>query len=102
MDFLKAALDALPSAATSQAAFVAYIVAILGYVYIQNRIARNKQLLSNLEKLPARDRLKALELEMGSVRVPAESLVTFRLGRSLEVGVPDEGYSRNGRHYHRY
>ena len=35
-----------------------------------------------------------------TVRVPAESLVTFRLARDLNVGVQDTGYSRNGRHYH--
>jgi hypothetical protein len=38
----------------------------------------------------------------GSVRVPAESLLTFRLDQPLYVGGPDTGYSRNGRHYHRY
>ncbi len=37
-----------------------------------------------------------------TVRVPAESLLTFRLSRDLNVGVQDTGYSRNGRHYHRY
>lgn len=38
----------------------------------------------------------------GSVRLPAESLVTFRLDRPLIVGAADEGYTRDGRHYHRY
>ena len=37
-----------------------------------------------------------------NVRVPAESLLTFRLAQNLNVGVDDTGYSRNGRHYHRY
>jgi hypothetical protein len=37
-----------------------------------------------------------------SVRVPAGSLLTFRLERSLDIGVPDEGFSQNGLHYHRY
>jgi hypothetical protein len=36
------------------------------------------------------------------VSVPAESLVTFRLGRDLSLGAQDDGYSRNNRHYHRY
>ena len=36
-----------------------------------------------------------------SVRVPAESLVTFRLARALNVGVEDTGFRRNNRHYHR-
>ena len=38
----------------------------------------------------------------GRVRLPAESLVTFRLDRPLRVGAADNGFSRDGRHYHRY
>ena len=52
MDFLKSALAAIPSAATSPAAFVAYLAALLAFVYTQHRVARNKQLLANLQKLP--------------------------------------------------
>lgn len=37
----------------------------------------------------------------GQVRVPAESLLTFRLHRPLTVGGPDRGYDRDGNHYHR-
>ena len=37
-----------------------------------------------------------------SVRLPAESLVTFRLDRPLTVGGSDNGYMRNGYHYHSY
>ena len=36
----------------------------------------------------------------GAVRVPAESILTFRLDRPLSVGRADSGYTRNGRHYH--
>jgi len=36
-----------------------------------------------------------------SVYLPAESLVTFRLARQLNVGVDDTGYFRDNRHYHR-
>jgi hypothetical protein len=36
-----------------------------------------------------------------SVYLPAESLVTFRLARRLNVGVEDTGYLRENRHYHR-
>jgi hypothetical protein len=36
------------------------------------------------------------------VRVPAESIVNFRLDRPLVVNVPDSGYEQNGDHYHRY
>ena len=37
-----------------------------------------------------------------TVNVPVESLLTFRLGEDLALGVPDTGYTRNGSHYHRY
>ena len=36
----------------------------------------------------------------GSVRVPSESLLTFRLDRALRVGTADSGYMRDGYHYH--
>jgi len=35
-----------------------------------------------------------------SVKVPSESLVTFRLQQPLVTGVADRGFSRNGTHYH--
>ncbi len=34
------------------------------------------------------------------VRVPAESMLTFRLERGLDVGAYDDGYQRGGFHYH--
>jgi hypothetical protein len=34
------------------------------------------------------------------VRIPRDSILTFRLERSLDVGVPDRGIDRNGWHYH--
>jgi Protein of unknown function (DUF3011) len=36
------------------------------------------------------------------VRVPAESVITFQLDRPLLINMPDNGYERNGYHYHRY
>lgn len=36
------------------------------------------------------------------VRIPPESLVTFRIDRPLEMGVADLGSMREGRHYHDY
>jgi outer membrane lipoprotein SlyB len=38
----------------------------------------------------------------GQVRLPAESLLTFRLDRGMRVGAADDGYMRDGAHYHRY
>jgi len=35
-----------------------------------------------------------------NVKVPSESLVTFRLEQPLRTGVADSGFSRNGYHYH--
>jgi hypothetical protein len=35
-----------------------------------------------------------------TVRVPRGSVVSFRLERALNVGVPDRGYDRDGWHYH--
>ena len=35
-----------------------------------------------------------------TVHVPAESIVTFRLDRALSVVEHDNGYDRDGRHYH--
>src|SRR5688572_6106166 len=35
------------------------------------------------------------------VKIPAESLLTFRLEQPLGVGTADAGYNRRGRHYHR-
>ena len=35
-----------------------------------------------------------------SVAIPAESLLTFRLEQPLELGPADNGFTRDGRHYH--
>jgi hypothetical protein len=37
-----------------------------------------------------------------SVNIPPGSLLTFRLQRPLVIGAPDEGFNRDGVHYHRY
>jgi len=36
----------------------------------------------------------------GSVRVPSETLLTFRLQEPLRSGIQDNGYTQNGIHYH--
>ena len=35
-----------------------------------------------------------------AVRVPRQSVLTFRIDRPMEMGVADRGYDRDGRHYH--
>jgi hypothetical protein len=37
-----------------------------------------------------------------AVKLPRDSVVTFRVQRALEMGVPDRGSTRDGRHYHDY
>jgi tetratricopeptide (TPR) repeat protein len=84
-EFLKAALSAVPSAATNGYAFGAYALAVAAYVVIAWRVARNKSLLENLQKLPSKDRLSALEIEIGGVRLAAgispEQWVRSRINR---------------------
>jgi Protein of unknown function (DUF3011) len=36
-----------------------------------------------------------------NVRVPAESIITFRLDQPLVIDTPDNGYTKRGTHYHR-
>jgi hypothetical protein len=37
-----------------------------------------------------------------AVRIPRNSVLTFRVDRPLDMGVADRGYMRNGTHYHDY
>jgi hypothetical protein len=55
--FLTSALSAIPSAASNEYSFGAYALVICAYVITVRRVARNKNLLENLQKLPAKDRL---------------------------------------------
>jgi hypothetical protein len=36
-----------------------------------------------------------------AIKIPSESVLTFKLEQPLTVDVRDTGYTRNGRHYHR-
>jgi hypothetical protein len=70
-EFLASALSAIPSAASNKYAFGAYALAICAYVITVWRVARNKNLLESLQKLPPKDRLSALEVETGGARLAA-------------------------------
>jgi len=67
--FLSSALAAIPSAATSGLALAAYALALMTYLATVYRVTRNRNLLKNLQRLPPKDRLNALEVEMGGVRL---------------------------------
>jgi tetratricopeptide (TPR) repeat protein len=85
LEFIKAALSAVPSAATNGYALAAYALAIAAYVVVAWRVDRNKNLLENLQKLPPKDRLSALETEIGGIRLAAgispEQWVRSRINR---------------------
>jgi hypothetical protein len=42
------------------------------------------------------------EVRGRAVRIPRNTPLTFRLDRPLDIGVPDRGVEREGRHYHDY
>jgi tetratricopeptide (TPR) repeat protein len=68
-DVFRSLLSALPAAAASPYAFTAYALVVVAYVVTAWRVTRNKNLLENLEKLPSKERAKALEIEMGGVHL---------------------------------
>jgi hypothetical protein len=67
--FLSSLIEAIPAAATSEPGLIAFAITAAVYIATVWRVSRNKQILANLQKLPAEDRLAALELEMGGVRL---------------------------------
>jgi hypothetical protein len=69
--FLMKALMAVPAAATSNLAVASYAITIAAYALTMWRVSRNRNLLENLKHLPKKDRLLALEIEMGGVRLAA-------------------------------
>jgi hypothetical protein len=63
---MEAFLKALPTVATSQLAYVAYILTLVAWVVIAWRVRRYQYLLKNLRALPSKDRLAAIKAEMGN------------------------------------
>jgi tetratricopeptide (TPR) repeat protein len=69
LDFLRSLLAAIPAAAASPSAFAAYAMVVAAYVFTVWQVTRNRSLLENLEKLAPKDRVKALEIAIGGVRL---------------------------------
>lgn len=69
MDFLTQALKALPTVAKSPLALVAFIVVVLAWLILGLKVNRNRNVLKHLKDIPAKDRLAALEAEIGRVRI---------------------------------
>ena len=63
-----------------------------------------------IESLPTDDSLvgsiigaiNGVETRGRTVRIPRDTVLTFRVVRPLDMGVPDRGTMRDGHHYHDY
>ena len=69
MEFFDSALKALPVTATHPLAFLGYALLVLCWLIVELRVRRNRNLLTRIDKIPAKDRLEALKMEMGVVKV---------------------------------
>lgn len=68
-NFFQSALNAIPAAATSNRAFLAYLIATIAWVICALKVTRHRNFLSAIEKLPEKDRLPALIDENGNVEL---------------------------------
>jgi hypothetical protein len=69
LDFLTAALAAIPTAATSRLAFLAYLAAIVSWVVVAYRVRSIQHANISVQHLPERDRLEYLMRVYGELRV---------------------------------
>jgi hypothetical protein len=67
--FLQAAKDVIVAASANPLALAALLLLLVTWLVVALKVNRNKELLKNLNKLPNRDRLKALQAEMGVVQI---------------------------------
>ncbi|MEH2530793.1 hypothetical protein V1277_002831 [Bradyrhizobium sp. AZCC 1588] len=70
MDVIAAFLRAIPSAAASPLAFIAYLATVVAWGVIAYRVNRFRELMRHIKTLPEKDRLPAIKAEMGVVDVP--------------------------------
>jgi hypothetical protein len=63
-------LNAIPSAATSPLALVAYVVAAAAWTAIAWRVRRFNILMKYILTLPEADRRPTIEAEFGYIRIP--------------------------------
>ncbi|WP_406228884.1 ETEC_3214 domain-containing protein [Pseudomonas siliginis] len=79
---LEQLFGALPDAATSPYAFVAYVLLVATSAAIAWRVKRNKNLLSTLEKIPVEQRAELVAREMGAPLPPgltAEQWIEYKI-----------------------
>lgn len=65
-------VDAIKAAGSNPLALAAFALLVAAMTVVALKVRRNKNLLQNLEKLPEKDRLAALKLEMGALRIKGE------------------------------
>jgi len=70
MDFFKAAIKAIPDAASTPQGLIAFVCVVSCFAVIAWRVIRNNQLLKHIEKFPEKDRARVFEAEIGSIRLP--------------------------------
>jgi len=62
-------VEALKAAGSNPLALAAFALLVGAMLVVALKVRRNKNLLESLEKLPEKDRLQALKLEMGAPRI---------------------------------
>jgi hypothetical protein len=70
MEEILATLKAIPAAAASPLALVAYLATVGAWTLIAWRVRRHSALLAHLHHLPEKDRITAIQMELGYVDVP--------------------------------
>ncbi|MBW3622730.1 MAG: hypothetical protein KY468_04895 [Armatimonadetes bacterium] len=65
MEWFKAVLQQLPTAATNPLAFVAYVAVVIAWVVVAVKVSTYKVLMSKLDHIPSEDRRNVLEIQMG-------------------------------------
>ena len=84
-------LSTIQVAATNPLAYGAYIATVLAWFLLGLRVQRHKILLDRLAQIPEKDRLTAIELEMGVVRVKggitAEQWLRSRIHTYYIIGI---------------
>jgi hypothetical protein len=65
-------VDAIKAAGSNPLALAAFALLLAAMMVVALKVRRNKNLLQNLEKLPEKDRLAALKLEMATLKIKGE------------------------------
>ncbi|VVP26506.1 hypothetical protein PS862_04134 [Pseudomonas fluorescens] len=90
MEFIIQALKALPTVATSPYALVGYLVTVAAWTWAMHRSVRLKVLMARVHELPADERAKLIQLELGEVlplSISAEQWLRARNHRHFMLAV---------------